>query len=93
MYQELMPNWKKSEQCWLDEQIEVVDSFHKKPILNKTTGKPLIAAYPHDKPVAQLSYEEFLKIIVTLIPTNITLQGTKPETRLRVLEQNTLSIR
>ena len=64
MYQDLMPNWKKSEQCWLDEQIEVVDSFHKKPVLNKTTGKPLIAAYPHDKPVAQLSYEEFLKIIV-----------------------------
>ena len=58
-----MPNWKKSEQCWLDEKIDVVDSFHKKPIIKKD-GTQLIAAYPHDKPVAQLVYEEFLKIIV-----------------------------
>ena len=63
MYQELMPNFKKQDKCWEDEQIEVVDSFHKKPIIKKD-GTQLIAAFPHDKPVNQIVYEEFLKIIV-----------------------------
>ena len=63
MYQELMPNFKKQDKCWEDEQIEVVDAFHRKPIIKKE-GTQLIAAFPHDKPVAQLSYEEFLKVIV-----------------------------
>ena len=63
MYQELMPNFKKQDKCWEDEQIEVVDSFHKNPIIKKD-GKQLVAAFPHDKPVNQIAYEEFLKVIV-----------------------------
>ena len=63
MYQELMPNFKKQDQIFEDEQIEVIDSVHKKRLLNKD-GKPLMKAWPHDKPVAQISYEEFLKEIV-----------------------------
>ena len=58
-----MPHWKKADKCFEDEQTEVIDTFHKRKILDKD-GKPLMKSYPHDKPVAQLSYEEFLKIIV-----------------------------
>ena len=41
MYHDFMPNWKKAEQCYEEEKIEVVDSFNRKRVMNKD-GKPLI---------------------------------------------------
>ena len=63
MYQEFMPNWKKEEQCFEEEQIEVIDSVHKKRLLTKD-GKPLKKAWPRDKPVMQLVYQNWLEKVV-----------------------------
>ena len=60
---DFFPHLKKQDQCFEDEQTEVIDSLHKRKILGKD-GKPLLKAFPHDKSVAQLSYEEFLKEIL-----------------------------
>ena len=62
MYQELMPHWKKADQCFEDEQTEVIDSLHHKRILKD--GKPLVKAWPHDKPMSQIVYENWLEKVV-----------------------------
>jgi hypothetical protein len=59
---DFMPNWEKQEQCFEEEQIEVVDSLHNKRIMKN--GKPVIKAYPHDKPIAQISDENWLEQVV-----------------------------
>ena len=65
-----MPHWKKQDQCFEDEQIEVIingyDNFgilRPKRHLDKD-GKPLMKAYPHDKPVSQIVYENWLEKVV-----------------------------
>jgi hypothetical protein len=58
-----MPHWKKQEQCFEDEKIEVIDSVHKKRRVNKD-GSPVIKPWPHDKPVSQLAYENWLEKVV-----------------------------
>ena len=40
-----MPYFKKQDQCFEDEQTEVIDSLHNKRILGKD-GKPLMKAWP-----------------------------------------------
>ena len=70
MYQQFMPHWKKQDQCFEDEQIEVIingyDNFgalrHKRQL--DKDGKPLMKAYPHDKPVSQIVYENWLEKVV-----------------------------
>jgi small nuclear ribonucleoprotein (snRNP)-like protein len=54
-YEEFMPHWKKQDQCFEDEQIEVTDREGRR-VTQK--GKPVIKAWPHDKPTAQIVYEE-----------------------------------
>ena len=70
MYQEFMPHWKKQDQCFEDEQTEVIvngyDNYgvlHHKKQLDKN-GKPLKKPWPHDKPVAQIGYENWLEKVV-----------------------------
>ena len=58
-----MPHWEKQDQCFEEERIEVIDSVHKKRLLNKD-GKPLVKPWPHDKPVAQIAYENWLEKVV-----------------------------
>ena len=67
---EFMPHWKKQDQCFEDEQTEVIvngyDNYgvlHHKRQLDKD-GKPLMKAYPHDKPVSQIVYENWLQKVV-----------------------------
>ena len=65
-----MPHWKKQDQCFEDEQTEVIvngyDNFgvlrHKRQL--DKDGKPLMKAYPHDKPVAQIAYENWLQKVI-----------------------------
>jgi hypothetical protein len=57
-----MPHWKKQDQCFEDEQVEMIDLLHGHKIMKN--GKPVIKAWPHDKPTAQISYEDFMKIIL-----------------------------
>ena len=40
MYQELMPHWKKADQCFEDEQTEVIDSLHHK---KNTEGRQTVS--------------------------------------------------
>jgi hypothetical protein len=62
-YQEFMPHWKKQDQCFEDEKVEMIDSLHGHKIMKN--GKPVIKAWPHDKPTAQIVYEdEWLKKVV-----------------------------
>ena len=58
-----MPHWDKQEQCFEEEKIEVIDSVHKKRLLNKD-GSPLMKCWPHDKPIAQIVYENWLEKVV-----------------------------
>ena len=58
-----MPHWKKQDQCFEEEQIEAIDTYHKRRLVDKD-DKPIMKSYPHDKPISQISYEEFLKVIV-----------------------------
>lgn len=60
-YQQFMPNWKKQDQCFEDEQIEVTDRDGRR-LTQK--GKPVVKPWPHDKPVAQISYENWLEQVV-----------------------------
>ena len=50
---DFMPNWKKHDQCFEEEQIEVIDSVHGKRIIKN--GKPVIKAWPPDNPTAQIA--------------------------------------
>ena len=56
---DFMPNWKKQDQCFDEEQTEIVDTIYGKKITKN--GKPVIKPWPHDKPIAQISYENWLK--------------------------------
>ena len=58
-----MPHWKKQDQCFEDEQNQVIDSLYKKRLLTKD-GKPLMKAWSHDKPIAQIAYENWLEKVV-----------------------------
>jgi hypothetical protein len=60
-YEEFMPHWKKQDQCFEDEQIEVTDREGRR-VTQK--GKPVIKAWPHDKPTAQIGYENWLEKVV-----------------------------
>jgi hypothetical protein len=57
--EDFMPNWKKQDRCFEEEKVELVDPLHSTKIMKN--GKPVIKAWPHDKPVAQISYENWLK--------------------------------
>ncbi len=59
---DFMPNWKKQDQCFEDEKVEMIDSLHGHKILKN--GKPVIKPWPHDKPTAQISYENWLEQVV-----------------------------
>jgi len=59
---DFMPYWKKQDQCFEEEKIEVVDSMHGRKIMKN--GKPVIKPWPHDKPIAQISYENWLEQVV-----------------------------
>jgi hypothetical protein len=62
-HQDFMPHWKKQDQCFEEEQIEIVDLLHGKKITKN--GKPVIKAWPHDKPIDQIVYQdEWLKQVV-----------------------------
>lgn len=54
MHQDFMPHWKKEDQCFEEEKIEVTDR----------NGKKTTKAYPHDKSIPQRSYEEWLEVVV-----------------------------
>jgi len=56
-----MPHWKKQDQCFEEEKIEVTDRDGRKLTKN---GKPLVKAWPHDKPIAQIAYENWLEKVV-----------------------------
>ena len=57
--EDFMPNWKKQDRCFEEEKVELVNPLHDTKIMKN--GKPVIKAWPHDKPVAQISYENWLK--------------------------------
>ena len=59
---DFMPNWEKQEQCFEEEQTEVIDKLYNKTIMKN--GKPVIKAWPHDKPTAQIAYENWLEKVV-----------------------------
>ena len=59
---DFMPNWDKQEQCFEEEQTEVIDKLYNKRIMKN--GKPVIKAWPHDKPTAQIAYENWLEKVV-----------------------------
>jgi hypothetical protein len=61
-FQEFMPHWKKYEQCFEQEKVGMKDIHGRKKL--DRDGKPEIAPWPHDKPIAMISYENFLKVIV-----------------------------
>jgi hypothetical protein len=61
-YQQFMPHWKKQDRCFEDEQVEMIDSLHGHKIMKN--GKPVIKPWPHDKPTAQISYENWLEKVV-----------------------------
>lgn len=63
MYQDFFPHIKKQEKCFEDEQIEVIDSYHKKRLLNKD-GSPVVKPWPHDKAVSIIAYENWLERVV-----------------------------
>lgn len=58
---DFMPHWKKQERCFEEEQTEVTDYSGRKVTNN---GKAVIKPWPHDKPVAQISYENWLEQVV-----------------------------
>ena len=70
MYQDFFPHIKKQEKCFEDEQAEVIvkgyDSYgnllHKRQL--DKDGNPLIKPWPHDIPVAQIGYENWLQRVV-----------------------------
>ena len=47
---EFIPHWKKQEQCFEEEQIEVTDYEGRRV---KKNGKPVMKVWPHDKQTAQ----------------------------------------
>lgn len=55
-YEEFMPHWKKQDQCFENEQVEMIDSLHGHKIMKN--GKPVIKPWPHDKPTAQIKLRE-----------------------------------
>lgn len=57
-----MPHSEKQDKCFEDEQIEMVDTLHGRKIMKD--GKPVIKAWPHDKPTGQVSYENWLEKVV-----------------------------
>ena len=57
-----MPHWPKEDKCFEDEQVELVDKLHGKKLTKN--GKPVVKAWPHDKSMRQIGYEELLKVIV-----------------------------
>ena len=52
---DFQPNWKKEEQCFEEEKVEV--NFKKAAKRNSSPGE-------HDKSVAQLEYENWLEKVV-----------------------------
>jgi hypothetical protein len=56
-----MPHWKKQDQCFEEEHVEVTDYNGRRVTKN---SKPVIKAWPHDKPIAQISYENWLEQVV-----------------------------
>jgi hypothetical protein len=61
-YKEFMPHWKKQDQIFEDEQVEMIDSLHGHKIMKN--GKPVIKAWPHDKSTEQIDYENWLEKVV-----------------------------
>jgi hypothetical protein len=59
---DFMPHWKRQDQCFEEEQTEIVDSVYGKKIMKN--GKPVVKPWPHDKPIAQISYENWLEQVV-----------------------------
>lgn len=57
-----MPHRKKQDQCFEEEQVEMVDPLLGRKLMKN--GKPVIKAWPHDKPTAQISYENWLEKVV-----------------------------
>ena len=87
-----MPYWKKQDQCFDEEQIEVIDSYHKRRLIDKD-GKPIMKSYPHDKPISQISYEEFLKIIVNPETNEYYPARNKAVLKLKIPVRSTLLIK
>ena len=86
MHRDYFPHLKKQDQCFEDEQTEVIDSLHHKRILKD--GKPLVKAWPHNKPVSQLAYENWLEKVVNpdtkefypaLNKQGVPIKGTAPK--------------
>ena len=59
---DFMPHWKKQDQCFQEEQIEMVDNRSGHKLMKN--GKPVVKEWPHDKPIAQISYENWLEQVV-----------------------------
>lgn len=56
-YEDFVPHWKKQDQCFEDEKVE----------LKVSNGKKITKPWPQDKPVALICYEEdWLKKVVDL---------------------------
>jgi hypothetical protein len=49
-YEEFMRHWKKQDQFYEDEQVEMVDTLHGRKLLKN--GNPVVKAWPHDKSTA-----------------------------------------
>jgi hypothetical protein len=54
-----MAHWKAQDQCFEEEQIQLVDKLHGNKIMKN--GKPVVKPWPHDKPTAEMSYENWLE--------------------------------
>jgi hypothetical protein len=59
---DFMPYWKKQDQCFIEEKIEMVDNRSGHKIMKN--GEPVVKERPHDKPIAQVSYENWLEQVV-----------------------------
>ena len=59
---DFMPHWKKQDKCFDEEEIEMADTRTGRRIMKN--GKPVIKTWPHDKPTAQISYENWLEQVV-----------------------------
>jgi hypothetical protein len=53
---------EEKDQCFEEEQTEVIDRLHGTKLMKN--GKPVLKAWLHDKPIAQIAYENWLEKVV-----------------------------
>jgi hypothetical protein len=80
-YEEFMPHWKKQDQCFEDEQVEMIDSLHGHKIMKN--GKTVIKAWPHDKAQNRLITRIGWNKLSIQVLKNSIQQGTNKEIPLK----------